>query len=107
MGAGSQAAGSGVVIGIAAVLLGQQLGFVDLSGLGTSLFDFIVAGVVGAVMFGVIGRVLGYRYVKKHTPVAEWSSVPPGAYESPPPPPELPPELPPDLPPDFRTEPPP
>ncbi|HKV89688.1 MAG TPA: hypothetical protein VJQ43_00630 [Thermoplasmata archaeon] len=59
---------SGVVFGISLVFLGQQLGYVDLGALGPGLESLIGGTVIFAVLFGVGGRALGRRYVRRHTP---------------------------------------
>jgi ABC-type Fe3+ transport system permease subunit len=48
-------ASSGVVLGIAVVLLFQQLGFLALSNLWIALIAFVVGMVVGALVFGIVG----------------------------------------------------
>jgi hypothetical protein len=66
MGAGSSAAGSGLIIGLCLVFLGQQFGFFDLSTLILGLIYLVVFAVVFAVLFGLIGMWLGARYMRKH-----------------------------------------
>jgi hypothetical protein len=58
MGGTLRGASSGAIIGITAVLLGQQLGFVDL-GPTIGAAYLAIGGIVGAVVFGLIGRRLG------------------------------------------------
>jgi len=64
--AGSYAAESGAVLGIVLVLLTQQFGYIALGGLVEALEYLIVAAVVGAVVFGLIGMMLGRRYLRNH-----------------------------------------
>lgn len=66
MSATSQGAVSGIVLGIVFVLLGQQLGYFDLSDIATSVEYFVIAMVIGAVIFGVIGWALGHAYLHRH-----------------------------------------
>lgn len=66
MGAGSSAAGSGLVVGVCLVLLGQQFGFLDLSTLVLGLIYLVVFAVAFAVVFGLLGIWLGARYMRKH-----------------------------------------
>lgn len=81
MGAGSSAAGSGLVVGICLVLLGQQFGFLDLSVTLTAVIYLIAFGVVFAVVFGLFGVWLGARFMRKHAGLTEWKakSEPPSA----------------------------
>lgn len=66
MSATSQGAVSGIVLGIVFILLGQQLGYFDLSDIGTSVEYLVIAMVIGAVIFGVIGWGLGRAYLHRH-----------------------------------------
>lgn len=66
MSATSRGVASGIVFGIVAVVLGQQFGLFSLSDLGTALEYLIIGIVIGAVIFGVIGLLLGRRYLRKH-----------------------------------------
>jgi tetrahydromethanopterin S-methyltransferase subunit C len=68
MSATSQGAISGAVLGIVFVLLGQQLGYYDLSDLATSIEYLVIAIVVGAAIFGAIGMALGRLYLRRHPP---------------------------------------
>ena len=78
MGAGSSAAGSGLVVGICLVLLAQQFGFLDLGGLVLAIIYLVAFGVVFAVVFGLFGVWLGARYLRKHAAgLTEWQSKPP------------------------------
>jgi hypothetical protein len=74
MGAGSSAAGSGVVVGLCLVLLTQQFGFLDLSSVGTSILYFLLFAVVFGIVFGLLGMWLGARYVRKHAGLNPWQS---------------------------------
>lgn len=77
MGAGSSAAGSGLVVGLCLVLLGQQFGFLDLSTLALGLIYIVVFAVVFAVVFGLLGIWLGARYMRKHAPgLTPWQAKP-------------------------------
>lgn len=75
MSATSQGAVSGIVLGIVAVLLGQQFGYYDLSDPTTIVVYFVIAMVVGAAIFGAIGMALGRRYLSRH-PEESGSSPP-------------------------------
>ncbi len=68
MSATSHGVAAGVVFGIVCVLLGQQFGYLSLSDLTDSILYFVVAIVIGAVVFGVIGMALGRRYLRNHPP---------------------------------------
>jgi hypothetical protein len=68
--AGGNAAVSGVVFGLAAVLLGQQLGYVDLGSLVPGVELLIEGAVVFGVVFGILGWIIGRRYARRH-PAAE------------------------------------
>jgi tetrahydromethanopterin S-methyltransferase subunit C len=57
---------SGIVLGIVFVFLGQQLSYFDLSDLVTSVEYLVIAMVIGAVIFGVIGWALGRAYLHRH-----------------------------------------
>ena len=72
MGAGSSAAGSGLVVGLCLVLLGQQFGFFDLSDLVSGIIYLVAFAVVFAVVFGLFGVWLGARYKRKHSGLTEW-----------------------------------
>lgn len=61
MSAASHAAGSGVVIGLVAVLLAQQFGYIELSNFGPSITYLVVGAVVGGILFGLIGWLIGRR----------------------------------------------
>lgn len=82
MSAGGSAAGSGLVVGLCLVLLGQQFGFLDLSNLVTGLIYLIVFAVVFAVVFGLLGVWLGARYLRKHASLTPWQEKSPAAEES-------------------------
>ncbi len=77
MSAGGSAAGSGLVVGLCLVFLGQQFGFLDLSSLVTGLIYLIVFAVVFAVVFGLVGVWLGARYLRKHSSLTPWQSKSP------------------------------
>jgi positive regulator of sigma E activity len=74
MSAGGSAAGSGLVVGLCLVFLGQQFGFFDLSNLVTGVIYLVVFAVVFAVIFGLVGVWLGARYMRKHSGLTEWQS---------------------------------
>jgi tetrahydromethanopterin S-methyltransferase subunit C len=74
----SQGVGAGIVIGICAVLLGQQFSLFSLSDLTPAIEYLVIGAVVGGVIFGVIGWGLGRRYVRRHPP-ADSSSGPSAA----------------------------
>jgi uncharacterized protein YacL len=74
MGAGSSAAGSGLVVGLCLTFLGQQFGFFDLSNLVTGIIYLVAFAVVFAVVFGLFGVWLGARYKRKHSGLTAWES---------------------------------
>jgi positive regulator of sigma E activity len=74
MGAGSSAAGSGLVVGLCLVFLGQQFGFFDLSGLLLGILYLVAFAVVFAIVFGLLGVWLGARYKRKHSGLTAWQS---------------------------------
>ena len=76
MGAGSSAAGSGLVVGLCLVFLGQQFGFFDLSSLVLGVIYLVAFAVVFAVVFGLLGVWLGARYMRKHSSLTEWQAKP-------------------------------
>lgn len=75
MGAGSSGAGSGLVVGICLVFLGQQFGFFDLSSLLLGIVYLVAFAVVFALLFGIVGAWLGRRYLRKHGGLTEWQST--------------------------------
>jgi uncharacterized protein (DUF697 family) len=77
MSATSQGAACGVVLGIASVLLAQQLAYLSLSGLVPAIEYLVIGGVIGGIVFAGIGWALGRRYLSKHPPVE--SSEPPSS----------------------------
>jgi positive regulator of sigma E activity len=79
MGAGSSAAGSGLVVGLCLTFLGQQFGFFNLSGLIVGIIYLVGFAVVFAVVFGLLGVWLGARYKRKHAGLTEWQSKKPAA----------------------------
>ena len=79
MSAGGSAAGSGLVVGLCLVFLGQQFGFLDLSNLVTGLIYLIAFAVVFAVVFGLLGVWLGARYLRKHASLTPWQAKTPSA----------------------------
>jgi tetrahydromethanopterin S-methyltransferase subunit C len=62
----SHGVASGIVIGICFVLLAQQFSYLDLSSLTTAIVDLVIAMVIGAAIFGVIGMALGRAYLRRH-----------------------------------------
>jgi hypothetical protein len=64
------ASGSGVILGVVAVVLAQQLGYLSLSALVPALEYMVIGGVVGAILGGAIGWGLGKLYVARHRPAA-------------------------------------
>lgn len=58
MGGGASGVGSGIILGIAAALIGQQFGDVDLATL-TGVEYLVFFALLGAIVFGLIGRSLG------------------------------------------------
>lgn len=61
MSAASRSASSGVVIGIAVVILGQQLSLVDFTQTVGALLEILIGAVVGGVIFGLLGLWIGAR----------------------------------------------
>jgi hypothetical protein len=72
----SHGVAAGIVLGIVFVLLGQQFGYLSLSELTPAIEYFVIAIVVGAVVFGAIGMALGRAYLRRHPPE---STAPPSA----------------------------
>jgi positive regulator of sigma E activity len=72
MSAGGSAAGSGLVVGLCLVFLGQQFGFFDLSSLVTGVIYLVAFAIVFAVVFGLVGMWLGARYLRKHASLTPW-----------------------------------
>lgn len=77
MSAGGSAAGSGLVVGLCLVFLGQQFGFIDLSSLVTGILFLVVFAVIFAVVFGLLGVWLGARYLRKHGSLTPWQAKSP------------------------------
>ena len=73
MSATSRSVASGIVIGLASALLGQQLGYIDL-GPTFAWVNLVVLAFVGAVVFGMIGRHLGRP--RGPTSVKAWTPAP-------------------------------
>jgi hypothetical protein len=74
MSSASHGASAGVVLGIVAVLLGQQFGWINLSDLVPTVEFLGIGIVVGAIVGGGIGLALGRRYTpKRPAPVAPWA----------------------------------
>lgn len=57
---------SGVILGLAAVFLAQQFGYLDFTVGVTILVEFVVAGIAGGFVGAAIGGVLGRRYLAAH-----------------------------------------
>ncbi len=85
MGGGASGAASGGVIGLVLALLGQQLGYLDFGPIGFALLLIGAYVSVNALIFGIIGGAIGRRYIRRHSPVAEWKpgSTPVSPSESP------------------------
>jgi NhaP-type Na+/H+ or K+/H+ antiporter len=66
MSATRHGAGAGVVLGLVAVLLAQEFGFLDMTSLLPAIEDLVVGAVVGGLLGAVIGWALGKRYLRKH-----------------------------------------
>jgi hypothetical protein len=66
MSATGSGAAAGVVLGLALVLLAQQLGFLGLSDLVRSIEYLVVAAVVLGILGAVLGWALGRRYLARH-----------------------------------------
>ncbi len=69
MSATSAGTSSGVVLGIALVLLGQQFGYYSLSDLIPAIEYILIAAVIGGLVGAVIGYALGRLYLHRHPPV--------------------------------------
>lgn len=68
MSSATHGAGSGAVLGVVFVLLGQQLGYYSLSDLLTAILYLVIALILGAAVFGAIGALLGRLYLRRHPP---------------------------------------
>jgi len=79
MGAGSSAAGSGLVVGLCLVFLGQQFGFFDLSNLVTGVIYLVAFAIVFALVFGLAGMWIGARYLRKHSGLTAWQAKAPAS----------------------------
>ena len=66
MSASGAGATSGVLFGLIAVLLAQQLGFADLGTLSGGLTLLAGAAVGFGLLFAVAGRAIGRRYARRH-----------------------------------------
>jgi hypothetical protein len=69
-------AASGVVIGIAAVILLQQLGEISFSDIVTGLVYLLVAAIAGGVVFGVGGWLLNRSAVMRAQKILANEGVP-------------------------------
>lgn len=69
MSATSRGLGSGIVLGVVLILLGQQFGFFDMSDLDRSIELLVGGAVVFGILGGWIGRRLGRR-AATHLPSA-------------------------------------
>ena len=65
MSAGTSAAGTGVIFGIALAFLGQELGYVDFGPLFRALETLVVFAIVFAVLFGIVGAGIGRSYRRR------------------------------------------
>jgi hypothetical protein len=70
-------AAAGVVLGIAGVLLAQQLGFLGLSDLTRGIVYLVIAAVVGGILFALFGWAMGRRYLARHPAAGSSNSPPP------------------------------
>ncbi len=80
MSATSSGAACGVVLGIVFVLLAQQFGYLNLSGLVPAIEYLVIGAVIGGVFGALIGWGLGKRYLARHAAdqaVAASSNPPP------------------------------
>ena len=68
MSAAGAGATSGVLFGLIAVLLAQQLGFTDLGTLSGGLTLLVGAAVGFGILFALVGRAIGRRYARRHPP---------------------------------------
>lgn len=50
---------SGAILMIVLVLLGQQLGFIDLSEFPSSVIILAIPTLLGAIVFGIVGGIFG------------------------------------------------
>jgi ABC-type Fe3+-siderophore transport system permease subunit len=66
MSAASYGAESGAVLGIAFVLLAQQFGYLALDPLVAALEYLVIAAIIGGILFGLLGWMLGRRYLRNH-----------------------------------------
>jgi hypothetical protein len=74
MSATGSGAGSGAVLGIVLVLLGQQFAVLNLSSLVPGIEDILVGAVIGGLVGAGIGYALGRRYASKHPAPASTSA---------------------------------
>ena len=63
MSAMTRGLGCGIVLGLCLVLLGQQLGFFDLSEL-TGAIEFLI---IGAIVLGILGALVGWGLGRKYS----------------------------------------
>ena len=73
MAGGGSGAASGAILGIVAVILLQQFGYLDLSNAITGLVILIITILVLAIIFGILGRALKGRAIRKAGGVKEWT----------------------------------
>lgn len=84
MGGGLKGGVSGVILGLAVVLLFQQLAYVDLGLLVPGVVYLVIGGLVGGVVFGLTGRRLERRARAGRPAVQPWESEAGDADEKPP-----------------------
>jgi uncharacterized membrane protein YeaQ/YmgE (transglycosylase-associated protein family) len=65
MSATSSGAAAGVVLGLVGVLLAQQFGYLDLTGLTSAVVDLAIGAVVVGIVGAVVGWALGKRYLTR------------------------------------------
>ncbi|HTT73404.1 MAG TPA: hypothetical protein VMG99_04550 [Thermoplasmata archaeon] len=65
MSATSSGAAAGVVLGLVGVLLAQQFGYLDLTGLTSAVVDLAIGAVVVGIVGAVVGWALGKRYLAR------------------------------------------
>ncbi len=72
MAGGASGAASGAVLGLVGVILAQQFGYIQLTDFQSSLILLLIVMIPLGVVFGLVGRVLRGRAIKRARGVQEW-----------------------------------